>query len=512
MEPTNPVWNSPNLSATGNWYTDSVVVANDGTEGSACGTLFSLHQGNFAIFYRTNCLIGEQLLNLQNAGATGALVIDSVTGRPLPFGSDSLSSQVNIPFVIISEDEGDAIINAINSGDTVVVNMGNKQGQNSIDLGMRMDRAMWSSFAYYPPINGIFPESDFGVWVYNYGQQDVQNIQVEFWIDESQFSYSDVSDSIDLLQGDSIYIPFYITTTPPGFYSQMDYGYQIHNVSGDTDTLDNRLVWKMYNSELNGGFISRTFVNTNSLQNTECDFLYDSGVTTESSIGFSCNTEDIICWTYAYVGMYAEAGDEIFVNLMELDDFSSPYSPTQGTLSQFGFEYPSQSGVQFLPFILQYSLDLHIKDTSGVYVQYFNSYGLNFQLAFTTDMYHDERRRREPFHDVHIYIDGIDSIALDPKLTELIFVEASTSPSTCGWGFEEFTADAVQLAPNPATSSFQIVSEMDVESVRMISISGREVPLSNTVDAYLFDAVPGMYMVEITNGQSVLISKKLLVE
>ena len=173
MEPTGTTWSSPNLAQAGNWFSDTVIIANDGVEASACNSLSSNNQGNFAIFRREYCSLGEQLLNVQNAGATGALIIDTVVGRPLAFNADSLSNQINIPFVIISKDEGDNIINSINGGESVVITMGNKQGQNAVDIGMYMDRALWSSFAYYPNTGKIFPDTSFGTWVYNQGQQGV---------------------------------------------------------------------------------------------------------------------------------------------------------------------------------------------------------------------------------------------------------------------------------------------------------------------------------------------------
>lgn len=512
MEPTDPLWNSPDLSAVGNWFTDTVTIANDGTSASACDSLLSSHQGNFAIFRREHCMLGEQLLRVQNAGATRALVIDSVIGRPLRFGNDSLSNQITIPFVVISKDEGDAILAAIDAGDTVIVNIGNKQGQNPVDVGIFMDKALWSSLPLYPSSGRIFPDETFGVWVFNKGQQAVQNIQVSFWINGFFTSYLDISDSLNLASGDSTFVAFNVQENY-NWDNEVDYGYSLLNLSGDADTLDNRLVSQQFNTENGPHILSRTFINQNQPSQTPYDYLYQVPATTESRIGYSFKSKDIICWRIVNIGAYAEAGDEFFVNLTTLENYNPPYSLQQGQLSSFGIYYPTFTGFQIMDFGLSNPNDLHVEDTSGLDIQYFFNGGFNYKLAFTTDMYHDERRKQEPFHDIFVSLDGIDTIKLDPKLTLLMHSYAYISPSSCGWGIGEISADDFQLFPNPASDAFEIATEIEVQSIRMISLTGEVIPLHFNIhsDDYHFTAAPGVYLIEITDASRAIFTKRMLV-
>ena len=152
--------NSPDLYQNGNWFSDTLVLADDGTLGSACSVLNNSISSNFALFYRSGCDLGQSLLNAQNAGATGAIVIDSVDGRPLPFLGDGLSSSITIPFVIVSSGKGDSLIQRISENDIVVASFGDKTGASVTDVGIYKEFSLWSRYGVFLCERMIYQTTD----------------------------------------------------------------------------------------------------------------------------------------------------------------------------------------------------------------------------------------------------------------------------------------------------------------------------------------------------------------
>ena len=86
----------------------------------ACDALTNASQlvGKIAIINRGLCEFGDKLLAVENAGAVGAIVITD--DRPIGvMGEGANGSSVTIPGIMISREDGDAIIAALNDAETI---------------------------------------------------------------------------------------------------------------------------------------------------------------------------------------------------------------------------------------------------------------------------------------------------------------------------------------------------------------------------------------------------------
>lgn len=87
------------------------VLANDatGTAEEGCNAFGADATGKIAIIRRGNCPFVDKVRNAQNAGAIGAIVVNNIDGSPFNMGGTDAT--INIPSVMISKADGDAIIN-----------------------------------------------------------------------------------------------------------------------------------------------------------------------------------------------------------------------------------------------------------------------------------------------------------------------------------------------------------------------------------------------------------------
>lgn len=108
-----------------------LVVADDGTAADSlgCGTFVNSNamSGNIALIFRGSCQFGTKALNAQNAGAAAVIIVNNTGGNAtmnMSAGNDGGS--VNIPVVMISQNNGTIINNELNSGSNVSALLGVK--------------------------------------------------------------------------------------------------------------------------------------------------------------------------------------------------------------------------------------------------------------------------------------------------------------------------------------------------------------------------------------------------
>ncbi|MBW7868424.1 MAG: S8 family serine peptidase [Brumimicrobium sp.] len=122
----------------GNGYVyGELVLVDDGsanpTEG--CNTLINSAQlnGNIAVVRRGTCPFTQKAINAQNAGAKAIIVVNNVAGAPISMGGTD--PNVTIPAIMISQANGNTLINAINNNDHPMALLGaQKEWIESITL------------------------------------------------------------------------------------------------------------------------------------------------------------------------------------------------------------------------------------------------------------------------------------------------------------------------------------------------------------------------------------------
>lgn len=103
----------------------NLVIVDDGTanpeEGCDPLTNGGAINGNIAIAMRGSCTFVNKALNAQNAGATGLIIVNNEPGLLVMGGT---TQDVDIPVVMITETQGNALIAEINAGEDVTVLLG----------------------------------------------------------------------------------------------------------------------------------------------------------------------------------------------------------------------------------------------------------------------------------------------------------------------------------------------------------------------------------------------------
>ena len=96
--------------------TADFVLANDssGNPTEACTSFGTDATGKIAIIRRGNCNFDDKVKNAQNAGAIGVIMLNNISGEPIPMGGDDTT--ITIPSVMISKENGDLIETAMASG------------------------------------------------------------------------------------------------------------------------------------------------------------------------------------------------------------------------------------------------------------------------------------------------------------------------------------------------------------------------------------------------------------
>ena len=104
-------------------FSGDLVLTNDGSANplQACSALTNAAQvnGKIAVIMRGDCFFVDKVMNAQNAGAIGVLMINNVSGTPIIMGGTN--SSITIPSVMISNADGQAILTALNNSQNVHV-------------------------------------------------------------------------------------------------------------------------------------------------------------------------------------------------------------------------------------------------------------------------------------------------------------------------------------------------------------------------------------------------------
>ncbi|MDA9087148.1 T9SS type A sorting domain-containing protein [Polaribacter sp.] len=101
----------------------TLVLVDDGSgnpnEGCSSLTNGAAISGNIAVVFRGSCNFSSKALNAQNEGALAVIVVNNASGPAVGMASGDDGDQVTIPTFMLSQADGQAIINELASGVTV---------------------------------------------------------------------------------------------------------------------------------------------------------------------------------------------------------------------------------------------------------------------------------------------------------------------------------------------------------------------------------------------------------
>jgi PA domain-containing protein/type IX secretion system substrate protein len=194
-------WAMPNMFIGANSIQADVVLADDGSDGTidaggntphnkdndACDSLTWTQDltGKIAIFYRGACEFGLKGFNAQKRGAIGAIIVNH-TGDAVGMAGGTYGVNVNIPYVMVSEDDGNALIACLENGGSLEVFIGSKVGLYPNDMGTSpADIVMAESTGNPLSLSQDSSELnlDLGIWAYNVGQNPMTGVTFTVDID-----------------------------------------------------------------------------------------------------------------------------------------------------------------------------------------------------------------------------------------------------------------------------------------------------------------------------------------
>ncbi len=115
-------------------YSGNLVLVDDGSSDPTLGcnalTNAAAINGNIAVIERGTCFFVDKVKNAQNAGAIGVLMINNVGGNPIIMGGTD--NTINIPAVMISKADGQAILNTLNNSTPVTATITNNNTTISV--------------------------------------------------------------------------------------------------------------------------------------------------------------------------------------------------------------------------------------------------------------------------------------------------------------------------------------------------------------------------------------------
>ncbi len=208
-------WGSPDMMDPANVVLDTVVLASDLTAADSlmctAGSPAGAYAGKIALLYRGSCEFGAKAFNAQTAGAVAVIIINNTGGDPIPMGAGADGANVTIPVVMISQQDGAALRAMVEAG-VVRVFIGNKSGYYENDLGSNKSKILIPRQLALPATlaqTGAEFNFNLGIWVHNYGQNDLTGITVNAKVgNEGANLYDETSAEFDLTAGDSTFIAF----------------------------------------------------------------------------------------------------------------------------------------------------------------------------------------------------------------------------------------------------------------------------------------------------------------
>lgn len=302
-QPRMGAWPAPGGTGQSNWYKDYLglqmsitspsnisgpvvyTIANDGGGGAnewggaitspitnanviqadpyeACNTLTNAAaiSGNIALIKRGNCEFGAKAFQAQQAGATACIIVNNVTGGPVGMGPGAQGANVTIPVIMISDVDGQNIVNALNNGPVTISfsiwGRGNTHDLSIVTGGM----SLWHNYAI--PLNQLqsgAPDEYRGITcgvLANLGSSTETNVKLKSTVtftpnggSASVVHTDSVVVSAGFAPGDSIITPFVDDPySLPNINSvgKYDVTYEVSSDDADDFPGDNTMTYSFY--------------------------------------------------------------------------------------------------------------------------------------------------------------------------------------------------------------------------------------------------------------------------
>jgi len=218
---------TPDLNDPLNAIQEFTVIVADSTAGDSlgCNALVNAAAvaGKIAVVYRGVCEFGMKVLNAQNAGAIGVVIINRVPGAPLEMGAGAVGAQDTIPAVMITLEAGALLRSEIDAGN-VEMFIGSLQDLFEYNLSTYKGDVLMAKSSGVPrwvAADASELSVDMGGWIHNYGSQDQTDASLGATISVGGTEvYNNQSTAQAIISGDSAFfaLPAFSQTGYAGLY------------------------------------------------------------------------------------------------------------------------------------------------------------------------------------------------------------------------------------------------------------------------------------------------------
>lgn len=251
----------PDLNDTTNNIVGTACFVDDGTDADSLGCTAPLVNaaqlaGKIAVVYRGTCEFGVKALNAEQAGAIAVVIINNAAGAPVGMGAGAQGANVTIPVIMISQDAGVALYDAIASCNDLQLFIGSQTNFFQNNLGFYKQDILVPRIA---ETNSLIASdaSEFSVllggMMHNYGSADMPNARLQCVITQSGSPvYDQTSTGVLLPSGDSLFVAL-PDFTQPGYTGHYVITYTLlgdntdefanNNVTSTTLTIGDKLTY-----------------------------------------------------------------------------------------------------------------------------------------------------------------------------------------------------------------------------------------------------------------------------
>lgn len=219
-------WNCPNMYLQNNSVEACLVLVNDKTNygeiniygdpsiHDACdsSTFEQDLTGKIAVMYRGICEFGLKAYNVQKRGAIAAIIINH-TGGPITMLGGIFGTEVNIPLIMIGEEDGAELVNYLDTVCTGVIGyLGTSVNRYNNDVASTKGDAIWTESYSIPSymtssMYGSPYNIDFGLRLYNYGVNPQNNVTVSVFLERNLDTlYTNTSTSLNFNAPDTTFV------------------------------------------------------------------------------------------------------------------------------------------------------------------------------------------------------------------------------------------------------------------------------------------------------------------
>jgi len=499
-----PNWGLPNLNNPADAILDTVVIYQDTSSGinaqgvphanEGCAPAINNLAGKIALIYRydgastNDCYAGTKVLNAQNAGAIGVILVNRVDGV-YGYNGTTDGPLTTIPFAFIGKTDGAIIRAKIENGEDVVAFIGNKLGLFNDDIGIVKEKTIAPTLGATAALTSMTQGEfgfDIGTKIFNYGNNTQSGITLTATVNGPSGNWTQTAgpftlatgDSIDVFTGGSNSIPsFSMTSYPAGNY-ELSYVVSLGNT--DESAFDNDLT---YNFVINQEKIS--YSKTNPVTNLPVPSTFTRSVDPNFSACMVYKNENAN--RLAASGMYFATepgyntgvqldGEEFGVSLYEWNDNfidlnDAAYGFTNLSIvanGSYTFGPNQESTMVFAPFNIPLLLQSNQRYLACVDVWNDNFWiGFSNRVDYSRNIDHYLQPLAPVSSNSTYYTVGFGSNMV-PSIALGVF-DASTI------SVNELTDQSINIYPNPANKFITIEGAAAESELQIIDLSSRTV-------------------------------------